>query len=54
MDDKPKTAANVVMKLLRSEGGDGNELDSVFKVSGSANAIRTFKASIEKFKRSIL
>ena len=53
MEEKPKNAANIVMKLLqRTEGGD-NEPDSVFKVSGSASAIKAFKASIEKFKRSI-
>ena len=54
-DEKPKKRTSLVMSLLL---GDFNKKkndveDSVFQVSGSASAIRNFKVTIEKFKRSI-
>ena len=49
LESKP---ANSVMAILQraTMGNKDDEVDSVFKVSGSKGAIRNFKASIEKFK----
>ena len=54
-DDKPKKRTSLVMSLLLGDfNKNKNDVeDSVFQVSGSASAIRNFKATIEKFKRSI-
>ena len=54
-DDKPKKRTSLVMSILLGDFNKGKDdaEDSVFQVSGSASAIRNFKATIEKFKRSI-
>ena len=54
LDGKPQTESIVINLLKGSSYSNKNEMDSVFKVSGSADAIQNFKASIERFKRSIV
>ena len=54
-DAKPRNPTSLVMKILQenSSKNKNNVEDSVFQVSGSAAAVRSFKATMEKFKQSI-
>ena len=53
-ETKQKNPTSILMKILQDGGNKKADVeDSVFQVSGSANAVRNFKATMEKFKSSI-
>ena len=52
-ETKQKNPTSILMKILQDGSKTVDVEDSVFQVSGSANAVRNFKATMEKFKASI-
>ena len=52
-ETKQRNPTSILMKILQDGSKTVDVEDSVFQVSGSANAVRNFKATMEKFKASI-